>query len=1054
MEPRRMLDADPLQIGATYVEEDFGGDERGDTFEITFQGGAANAELTRLIIDGDQGLPGMGQGDMIFDTVLGGLGADEAIPFTLLEFTTQDPNAQVTATVTDGEHQLVVDLVGFRAGDRLVFAIDVDEVEGFDPLLTDLDLINSEIDPIASGVEFQGSLLRAEFKADHYFDIAGSATFRNRYDDALAASGLDLPADDDGGKRDRTDGAFVELHQQVMPVTVSGTVFLDHNVNLTQDAGDPGIAAVELQLWQQLNGSYQSTGFTTNTDGNGDYEFGLQLELKPGVYQVREVQPAGLFSVGAIAGSVAASPAGLVGADPDVLTNIAIPLGNQHAIDMDFAEAEPASIRGNVHLSDDDGDCFGNTTVHTPLVGVVIQLLDAQGNQIATATTNSAGDYLFDNLRPGVYSVVEVQPVGLIDGGQHLGTVDGKTVGSAAQDVFQQIRLDSNSVGVNFAFCEHQPASLAGNVFHDFNDNGVREASEAPIADVSIELLNEAGAAIAFARTATDGSYEFRNLLAGTYTVVEVQPSAWTDGQDISGTVAGQPQGVVTNDRISSIVLKPGEAGIDFDFGEIRLSSISGFVHTDPNRDCAFDSNESPLANVRIDLLDSDGKILATQLTKADGSYRFDGLRPATYSVREAQPEGYLEGGQRVGTINGVTVGSETLNLLSDIGLNSGQAAIDFNFCEHQPVSLAGSVFHDTNDNGKFEAGESPIPDVVIELRDDVGTLVATTTTGSDGSYAFRNLLNGAYSVVEKQPDGWIDGKDTAGTVAGQTRGVATNDRIDNVVLQPGDTAINYDFGEIQFASIAGFVHTDPNRNCLFDQADSPLSNVTVELLDQDGNVLATRQTAADGSYRFDNLRPGEYSVREIQPDHLFHGGQRAGSHGGDIRVDDVIGQVAILSGDQLVDYTFCEAPPSNLSGYVFQDGEALETEDGQPPANLAELRDGIRTPDDTPIAGVVIELRDGLSGVAIDASEALPGRYESGPITATTDATGFYEFTGLRGGASYAVYELHPDGFVDGFDVAGTTSGIPFTNSTMSGMMQFFTQPGVSMRNWLIARK
>ena len=118
MEPRRMLTADPLQIGATYLEEDFGGDEHGDTFEITFQGGAANTELTRLIIDGDQGTPGMGQGDMIFDTEPGGLGADESLPFTLLELTSQDPNASVTATVADGGHQLVVDLVGFRAGDH------------------------------------------------------------------------------------------------------------------------------------------------------------------------------------------------------------------------------------------------------------------------------------------------------------------------------------------------------------------------------------------------------------------------------------------------------------------------------------------------------------------------------------------------------------------------------------------------------------------------------------------------------------------------------------------------------------------------------------------------------------------------------------------------------------------------------------------------------------------------------------------------------------------------------------------------------------------------
>ena len=34
------------------------------------------------------------------------------------------------------------------------------------------------------------------------------------------------------------------------------------------------------------------------------------------------------------------------------------------------------------------------------------------------------------------------------------------------------------------------------------------------------------------------------------------------------------------------------------------------------------------------------------------------------------------------------------------------------------------------------------------------------------------------------------------------------------------------------------------------------------------------------------------------------------------------------------------------------------------------------------------------------------------------------------------------------------TTSGMPFTNRTMSGMMQLLTHPGVSMRNWLMAWK
>ena len=40
MEGRQLLAADPLFVGAVYIEEDFGSDDLGDTFVITFEGGA------------------------------------------------------------------------------------------------------------------------------------------------------------------------------------------------------------------------------------------------------------------------------------------------------------------------------------------------------------------------------------------------------------------------------------------------------------------------------------------------------------------------------------------------------------------------------------------------------------------------------------------------------------------------------------------------------------------------------------------------------------------------------------------------------------------------------------------------------------------------------------------------------------------------------------------------------------------------------------------------------------------------------------------------------
>ena len=81
-----------------------------------------------------------------------------------------------------------------------------------------------------------------------------------------------------------------------------------------------------------------------------------------------------------------------------------------------------------------------------------------------------------------------------------------------------------------------------------------------------------------------------------------------------------------------------------------------------------------------------------------------------------------------------------------------------------------------------------------------------------------------------------------------------------------GTNLINYDFCELLPVSIAGMVWNDPNGNCVYEQGESPIAGVTVQLLDANGNVIRTLQTDSQGRYKFDDLKPGTYSVRELQP--------------------------------------------------------------------------------------------------------------------------------------------------------------------------------------------
>ncbi len=1128
MEPRRMLSANPIVLGTVYIEEDLGSDLHGDRFEITFSGGAAGTQLTRLVINGDQNTPGFSVGDVFFDTESSGLGADHSAPFHVQQLITANPHAGVAAHVVDGGTLLVLDFEGFQAGDKLIFTIDVDEVEYLDPNETDLETINEGFDPVTSGVEFQGSRLTATFTAPHYLDAEGTALFWNRYDEALQRSGLNLPEDNVDGKRDRTTGGFVDLQQQMNPASISGYVYSDDSNDGLRDPGEQGLAGVTVRIIPIDTFEPQEI-VTVVTDSHGYYEAN---HLAPGSYRIVEVvQPAGYLDGLDRAGTVAGIAQGAAVNPGDNIEGIFL-TGGTHGIEYNFGEILPASISGSVHLSDSDGNCYGSGVICEPLANVPIQLLDASGHVVGQTVTDSQGNYQFIGLAPGVYRVIEFTPAGLIDAGARAGLVDGQTRGTVLDpNTIVNIEMQPGDQGIDYDFCEHVPSQLSGYVYHDRNDNGLRESGEAAIRGATIRLIDENGNSVATVQTDANGFYEFTGLLAGSYRIVETQPAGWLDGRDSVGRVDGFSSGSVsTNDTFSSVVLRWGSTGANYNFGELLPGSVRGVVYADLDRDCIYDPVEAPIANVKIELLSATGIVLATTYTDSQGEYEFTNLAPGQYGVRETQPAGYFQGGQKAGSHGG---DDSVADLITKIPIGSDQHLVHYDFCEVVPGSISGIVYVDPNLNETREANEQVLAGVSVQLLDASGQIVATTQTNQQGHYEFLHLRPGTYGVHELQPQGYFHGGQQAGSNGGVD---SVADYITEVVIGAGQNLADYNFSEVPPSSISGIVYVDPNLNetheanelvlagvtvQLLDasgqvvattqtnqlgyyeflnlrygtygvhewqpigyyhggqQAGShggvdsvadyitevaigagqnlvdynfsevppssiqgtvyvstsgtcsvtpeyPLRGVLIELLDSQGNVVATTRTDAQGNYRFDQLQPGQYALRETQPSGYFQGGQCVGSGGGSELVADLIGEIPIGAGVELVDYDFYEFPPAVLSGYVFQDGATLVTEDGSLPDNVAAWRNGQRTPDDQPIAGVMLELRHGITGLPIMASQALEGYYADGPIVVMTDANGYYEFAGLPAGI-YAVYEVHPASYLDGIDTAGTTNGVPF---------------------------
>ena len=119
-------------------------------------------------------------------------------------------------------------------------------------------------------------------------------------------------------------------------------------------------------------------------------------------------------------------------------------------------------------------------------------------------------------------------------------------------------------------------ASISGTVFIDPDqDPSMFPEDHDPLVGVRMVLFDEDFNLIAEAFTDGSGNYTFENLVAGTYNVMQDldEPShdpQLADGLDYVGTVDGDENGTLGDDQIEGIVLADGDAGINYNFTEIR----------------------------------------------------------------------------------------------------------------------------------------------------------------------------------------------------------------------------------------------------------------------------------------------------------------------------------------------------------------------------------------------------------------------------------------------------------------------------------------------------
>jgi uncharacterized protein (DUF2141 family) len=765
-----------------------------------------------------------------------------------------------------------------------------------------------------------------------------------------------------------------------LPASISGCVYADLNNDGFMEPGEAGIGNVTITL-SGVDDMGNQIVVPILTAADGTYGFG---NLRPGTYTLTESQPAGYLdgkdTLGSAGGTALNDQFALITLGPGT-----------NAVNYKFGELPAASLSGCVYVDANDNGVMDPGEKGIPGTTISLTGTDDLGQPVHFMQNTAAdGTYSFGHLRPGSYTITETQPSGYFDGKDSLGSAGG----NLGNDTFSDILLTPGQSGINYKFGELQGTLISGSVYVDLNDNGIMEGGEPGIAGVTIMLSgtdNTGNAVNQTQTTAADGSFTFGGLHPGTYTLSETQPLGYLDGKDSVGSAGG----TLANDQISAISLVSGTPGTNYKFGELLPASLKGFVYVDNNNDGVMQANEPGIPGTTIALTGTDldgGTVSLSQTTAADGSFAFTNLRPGTYTVNETQPAGYLDGKDSAGSAGGQVANDQ----ISAIQLGVGVDAVNYKFGEIPPARINGFVYVDTNNDGIMEANDPGIANVVVTLTGtDVNgqSVNRATSTASDGSYGFSNLLPGTYTVTETQPGAFLDGKDSVGSLGG----TAGNDVFSNIVLPVGVTGINYKFGELMPAVIKGFVYVDNMDTGVRDKSDPGIANVLITLSgtdDLDNAVTQTQTTAADGSYAFVNLRPGTYAVQETQPANYLDGKDTIGAVAGKT-TNDRFDSIALAAGVVDPDNNFGELVPASVGGCVYIDANG----------------NGVMDPGELPIPGVTITLTgtDDLGNTV--------------NVVQTTDANRQYNFANLRPG-TYTITETQPAGFLQGQNSIGNLGG------------------------------
>lgn len=631
----------------------------------------------------------------------------------------------------------------------------------------------------------------------------------------------------------------------------------------------------------------------------------------------------------------------------------------------------PTRLLGRVwHDENDDGLLSAG---EGGLSGAAVTLLDERGERAGSAVTGADGLFAFEGLPPGAYRVSVTLPEAMIFARQAPDTQRLIVGVNDREGISDPIVLSSGQSSDKLLCGATVAGSVSGVVWEDLDGDGARQSGEPALQGVEIALLR-GSAAVETVRTDEGGAYRFANVRSGDYVLYVSLPDGYLFTRQIpasSAEVTSHLPAVDARRAPYELSVRRWRSAFTVNVGALRAASFEAQVWLDENAD-GRRRMESGYGGVSVALITGSGsaeRVVAEAVTGADGLASFGAVRPGAYRARYRLPS------DAYGFTAGVAETANGFGISPSLSIQSGESFLAAAGISRYG-SICGVVFADADYDGLRGQAEGGVA-ATVALRDGAGRVVAQTTAGADGTYAFARLFSGTYTLAFALPDGYAftKNRDDAPSFNSDVPETKAAQADTAALFLPMGEELLIDAGAYRTAAVFGSVWHDVGASGRYAAGNPPLPGVAVVLL-RDGEPYAQTLSGEDGRFAFGKLPPGSYAVRAELP--------------GGMRFSETAGASGRQSRITPTEEAVGETPPFSLSMGQKEDG-----------VDVGAVYTGS-------LSGAVqnAKTKVGMAGaqVSVFRNGALSARTQTGP-------DGRFRFDGLFPGAA-EVRVSPPDGF------------------------------------------